>query len=594
MKLTKKSDRQPEQNLLSIQRILNQPGNDTAELLLLLFQSTTESIMVSDHENRIVVVNQAFTNVTGYTQAEVQGKNPAILSSGKQSEEFYRDMWRELEQTGNWSGEIWNRRKNGEEYPEYLHISTLHGPEGKLQGYAALFNDISIHKAREQELFEQANFDHLTGLPNRSLFLDRLKSTLAGGRRYHKHAALLFIDLDKFKWVNDHLGHRSGDMLLKKAGERLKKCLRESDTVARLGGDEFTVILPEIPDIQDAEVVADQIVKELTRPYELEGNTVAISGSVGIAVYPEDGENAEELMKNADTAMYSAKNKGRATFRFFKPAMNQKALERKSMENDLGRGIELDEFFPLFEPIVSLNTGRVAFMEVRVYWNHPARGLLPPEYFRRSLEDAGLAPRLGARTLRHICRQLQDWHKLEQYPSVALRLSSNNLEERDFAGKLAETLRRYKISGENLLIGVPGEVFRGQNSTSLHQALREIRDLNIRLFIDNYGGVAIHPVCLQKSRCGFLKLARDILPSLENQNQMNPALEQELEQELLKALLNMAHTFNIPVIVPALETAEQLRLYKNIGVDYAQGSHFSKPMHAAYVTEYLTQTRRRP
>lgn len=283
----------------------------------MIFDSASEAILVTDANNTIVSVNPAFTTMTGYTFNEVAGKNPSIFSSGRQNNEFYQVMWQALDVTGHWAGELWNKRKSGEEYAEWLSINVIYNPDGTKRLHVAIFSDITDKKRADELIWKQANYDHLTGLPNRSLFRDRLEQEIKLAHRLRQSAALFFIDLDHFKEVNDTLGHDAGDKLLVQAAERISQCVREADTVARMGGDEFTVILSQVNDATHVSKVAENIIQKLSKPFFIDDNKLDISASIGIALCPQDGSDAEQLLKNSDKAMYAAKAAGRNRFAYY-------------------------------------------------------------------------------------------------------------------------------------------------------------------------------------------------------------------------------------------------------------------------------------
>lgn len=290
---------------------------DDLQLAATIFQASSEAMIVTDADNRIITVNPAFSKLTGYEIDEVTGKNPSILKSGKQPAEFYREMWHALEETGHWDGEVWNTRKSGELYAEWLSINVIYNEDGSKRLYVAIFSDITEQKQAAELIWKQANFDQLTLLPNRRLFRDRLEQSIKVANRSKSAFALMFIDLDRFKEINDTLGHDIGDLLLVEAAARISQCVRETDTVARMGGDEFTVILTQISDLVYAGRISEAIIERLSQPFTIAGNEMSISASIGISIYPNDGDDAEKLLKHADIAMYAAKNSGRSQFSFF-------------------------------------------------------------------------------------------------------------------------------------------------------------------------------------------------------------------------------------------------------------------------------------
>lgn len=290
---------------------------DDLQLAASIFDAASEAMVVTDADNRIITVNPAFTEMTGYAINEVVGRNPGLLSSGRQSREFYQKMWQTLNMTGHWNGELWNKRKNGEEYAEHLSINVIYNEDGSKRLHVAIFSDVTEKKQADELIWRQANYDHLTALPNRQLFRDRLEQEIKVTHRSGRPLALLFIDLDRFKEINDTLGHDAGDKLLIQAADRINQCVRVTDTVARMGGDEFTVILPQVDDPIYSGIVADNMIQLLSRPYTIEGVEMFISASIGIASYPKDGVNAEQLLKNADIAMYDAKAAGRGQYSYY-------------------------------------------------------------------------------------------------------------------------------------------------------------------------------------------------------------------------------------------------------------------------------------
>jgi len=361
-----------------------------------VFKHALEAIMITNANNKIEMVNPAFSLISGYDVEEVLGKSPNILNSGKHDSRFYQQMWHALEQDSCWQGEIWNKRKTGEIYPEFLAISVVRDKNGDPLQYISLFSDITKHKKHEEDIWFQANYDSLTGLPNRDLFIDRLRNELNETKNSHNEVALLFIDLDRFKNVNDTWGHNSGDELLKLAAIRLRNCIREKDTVARFGGDEFVILLVGLSNRFAVERVVKNILARLAMPFHLSNNNEAVvSASVGITVAPNDGDSAELLLKNADTAMYQAKAAGRNTFQFFTKIMNEAVSKRMYIEQALRQAIKQDEFILHYQPVVSMNNGEIVGVEALIRWQHPNKGLIYPDDFIEIAEETGLIEPIG-------------------------------------------------------------------------------------------------------------------------------------------------------------------------------------------------------
>jgi diguanylate cyclase (GGDEF)-like protein/PAS domain S-box-containing protein len=355
-----------------------------------VFESTVESIVITDADQKILQVNEAFTRITGYSPAEAIGETPRVLKSDWHDEKFYKDMWKSINETGMWQGEVWDRRKNGEVFAGQLTISAIKDEKGSVRNYVGLFYDITEKKRTEERIQHLAYYDALTNLPNRSLFYNRLEHTISSSRRVRKRVALMFLDLDNFKIINDTLGHHVGDMLLKACASRLTECLRKDTTVARFGGDEFTVILENIKDPRAPVAVSERIKGVLSRHFTLEGHEVFVTTSIGISLYPDDADNVQTLVMNADTAMYHAKEQGGGRYQFFSKALNVKARERLRMGTLLRHALEKDEFILHYQPQVDLKTGLITGYEALVRWQQPGVGLTPPLQFIPVAEETGL------------------------------------------------------------------------------------------------------------------------------------------------------------------------------------------------------------
>jgi len=400
-------------SVLSISRDITErkQTEESMRLASLVYQNSSEAMTVTDDKDNIITINPAFTELTGYALEEVIGKNPKILKSGRHDQAFYQAMWHELNTTGRWQGEIWNRRKNGEVYPEWLTINTIFNENGSPCRRVALFADITEKKESEELVWQQANLDLLTGLPNRRMFHDRLDQEVKKVHRTGQVLALLLLDLDGFKDVNDTLGHDMGDILLKEAARRLSACVREIDTVARLGGDEFTIILGELDDIASVERVTQDILRRLAEPFLLGVEAAYISASIGVTLYPTDTTELDELLKNADQAMYAAKRQGRNRYSYFTPSMQEAAQVKMRLAVDLRNALAGSQFRVYYQPILELASGHIAKAEALIRWQHPTRGLVSPAEFIPIAEETGLIIDIGNWVFQEAARQVKRLRK---------------------------------------------------------------------------------------------------------------------------------------------------------------------------------------
>jgi diguanylate cyclase (GGDEF)-like protein/PAS domain S-box-containing protein len=424
------------------------------QLYSLVLKNSSEGMVVTDADNLIIAVNPAFSKITGYSFEEVKGKNPKMLKSGRHDRTFYHAMWDEITSTGQWQGEIWDKRKDGEIHAKWLTINTIRNDDGTIHRYVALFSDITEKKKSEELIWRQANFDTLTGLPNRDMFRDRLGQEVKKSIRAELPLALLLVDLDQFKEVNDTLGHAVGDMLLIEAAHRISACVRESDTVARLGGDEFTIVISEISDNTHVEDVAQKIISDLAEPFHLGDEVVYISASIGITLYPNDSIDIDALMKNADQAMYAAKNKGRNRFSYFTPLLQDSAQKRLRLTNDLRGALEAGQFSVHFQPIVALVTGRIHKAEALIRWHHSERGMVGPAEFIPLAEETGLINEIGDWVFKESARWAEHWRN-RFAPDFQVSVNKSPVqfrtENRHFSSQWAEHLRE---------LGLPGGEYR--------------------------------------------------------------------------------------------------------------------------------------
>ncbi len=541
------------------------------ELAALIFNNTSQAMMISDANNNIISVNPAFTQITGYTEEEVSGRNPSVVRSDKHDTAFYREMWSAVNDDGRWSGEIWNRRKNGNTYPQMLSINTIKDPQGNIEQYIALFSDISEKKKEEALIEKQANSDLLTELQNRRMFLVGLEQEISRSKRSGAAFALLFIDLDHFKEVNDGLGHEMGDLVLIEASRRIKEQIRASDIVSRFGGDEFTVILPEIKGTIGVEHTAQSIIRSLKRPFRVNSHEIYISASVGIALYPNDAADMNELLKNADQAMYQAKHSGRNRFNYFTASMQNSAQQRQHLLHDLHDALELGQFQLYYQPILDLKTEKIIKAEALIRWNHPVRGLVCPDDFVALAEQSGLIIEIGDWVFKEALQQTKKW---QQYYDKNFKVSINNspvqfrssMDLNDWFGHM-EALG---LSSQNSVIEITESMLTESNS-NIDDKLSRCRDAGFEIAIDDFGTGYSSLSYLKKFNVDYIKIDHSFIHNLSADSS---------DTALCKAMILMAHTLDIKVIAEGIETLQQREILTSMGCDYGQGYLFHKPMPA--------------
>ncbi len=543
-----------------------------------VFETATEAVMVTDTNNQIIKVNKAFSRITGYSAEEALGNSPSILQSGRHDQHYYTAMFQELKTNDSWSGEIWNRRKNGEAYPEWLAISAMRDTEGTLEGYVSLFSDITKRKKNEARIIHQANFDSLTGLANRNLFADRLSRSLDLAEREHNNLALLFIGLDNFKLVNETLGHSIGDQLLQEVATRLINCLRKSDTVARLGADEFAVIISEKGTLHNVEDLVNTVLTCIAEPYSLEGHDAFVSASIGVSVYPQDGIDTENLLRKADAAMYRAKENGRNKAQFFTLEMDQEAQERRELEKMLRQALINEEFSLNYQPIIDMNTGVISSAEALIRWHHPLKGIVSPQEFIPLAEEKELIVPIGEWVLREACTAAASWQKLfANSPCVSVNLSSCQLRRQNISKLLVKTLAETGLPADKLILEITESLLVSDNSETLTQ-LQEIRDLGVQLSIDDFGTGYSSLSYLKKFPINNLKIDRSFIMGLPDDHE---------DVALVNAIVAMSHSLGLKVIAEGVETQQQADFLKAINCQWIQGYLNSKPLPESGFIDYL-------
>ena len=546
--------------------------------LSMAVEQSSASVFITDAEGTIEYVNPRFTEVSGYEFLEVIGKKSSILKSGYTAEEEYKDLWETITAGKVWRGELYNKRKNGEFIWEQVTVSSIKDENFKITHYVAVKEDVTTNKEYEKKIVRQANFDSLTELPNRLLAVDRLSQAISRAQREKKLVMVMIIDLDQFKVVNDTLGHMFGDELLVEAARRLLFAVRGTDTVARLGGDEFLVILPDLDDVRNSVMVANKILEAFSSPFVLDGKEHFVTASIGMTVFPEDGIDPHILLRNADAAMYRAKEDTRNTFRFFTPVMNEKIVDRMNIESNLRHAIEKDELFLVYQPLVDIQ-GKFVGAEALLRWNSPATGLVMPDKFISLAEETGLIVPIGNWVLENACKQAKSWmDEMGRQFRISINVSSRQFKGNDIVKSVIDTLRDTGLELSCLELEVTERMLI-EDAPRTSRILNQLNDIGVKLSIDDFGTGYSALSYLKKYPFHTLKIdrafVRDITIDVE-------------DAALSTAIIAMAHSLGLEVIGEGVETEEQLEFLRFKGCDFVQGFYFSKPLVPVDFIEFAT------
>lgn len=538
-----------------------------------VFDNTREGVVIADLTPRIVGVNRAYSEITGYSEAEVIGRNPSLLKSGRQNSDYYQAMWASILETGHWQGEVWNRRKNGEIFPQWLTISTVYDSDDMPTHYVGVMTDISQLKSSEAQLDHLAHHDPLTGLPNRLLLQSRLIHALERAERHRQRVAVLYIDLDRFKTINDSLGHPVGDELLQALAKRMTGRLREDDTLGRLGGDEFLLILEDLEHAENVVNLAQSLIQLLEGVFVLpSGHKVYVGASIGISLFPDDGSTVTELIQHADVAMYQAKESGRNTYSFYTPELTHAANERLDLEARIRRGLANNEFVLYYQPQIDIHTGALMGCEALVRWNTADEGMISPMRFIPLAEETGLIVPLGEWVMQTACAQARAWLDAG-FPALlmSVNLSVRQLQQRDVVSRISAILDRTDLPPGQLKLELTESMIMGQGDQAV-ELLHAIKALGVSLSIDDFGTGYSSLAYLKRFPIDEVKIDQSFVRDIpQDVNDM----------EIASAIIGMAQGLRLKVTAEGVETEAQLSFLRNQGCHAYQGFLFSRAVPAA-------------
>lgn len=543
-----------------------------------VYKNTNEGIVVTDPSAIIQSINPAFTRITGYDAEEVMDKNISLVKSGRHDKAFYVKFWNTLKETGSWQGEFWNRHKNGTIYPQWLNISAIHGPDGAVCKYVGVFSDLTIIKESEENLLYLLGHDPLTDLPNRHLIHERLIFTLGEAKSKKSMVALLLLDLDRFKVINDTMGHDVGDRLLILVGKRISETLSIQNTLGRMGGDEFCVIMPELSHTQDAGHMARCLLGLFSKPFIIEEMEYFVGVSIGIGVFPLDGDDVKTLVKNTDAAMYHAKEQGRNNFQFYHDALNTDAMAHMLMEGNLRNALEKDEFLMYYQPQMDLKTGALIGAEALIRWIHPVQGMVSPGEFIPLAEETGLIIPIGSWALETACKQSQTWWQAGFLPiQVAVNLSGIQFKQPDFTDLVIGVLEKTQLDSQWLELELTESIAMG-DLEGTQSKLNVLSNAGIKLAIDDFGTGFSSLSYLKRFPIDTLKI---------DQSFVRNCTENSEDAAIIRTFIGLAHSLGMKVVAEGVETKEQLKFLHDQNCNEIQGYYYGRPVPAKDFAEFM-------
>lgn len=558
--------------------LVNEKAQRDLTLTASVFDGSVQAIMLTNIDNTIIKVNEAFAAVTGWQDDEIISEPLSLLDSGRHDEEFFSDIFNHLEMYGEWQGEIWSQRKGGEIFPEYRSIVAVRDDSDQLTHYVHMFTDISGEKFAAERIQRLAHYDPITDLPNRVLFQERLSMTLEQMHRTGKYMALLLLDLDGFKAVNDSYGHAAGDSLIRTIASRLSERLRKVDIVARIGGDEFAVVISCLDKVEDAQDLTKKLLDIVIEPCDINGNEHLVSASVGISVYPNDGEDVQTLMKCADVAMYRAKEQGNNSYAFFEVEMNQRIAQRLMLTGQLRHALTEDQFLLYYQPQYDVKTGLVTGVEALARWLTSEQGIVEPDRFIPVAEESGLIMPLGNWVIKEACKQAKNWQDRNiDFGVISVNISGHQFHDENLVSVVSEALTQSQLDAKYLALEVTESwVMAGQYQTLAQ--LEELRELGVKLIVDDFGIAHSSMSYLQRFPISCLKIDRSFINNIPSSSD---------DSAISAAIIAMGHSLGLSVIASGVETDEQLDFLKSTGCNHVQGFYFAEPMPAGQMVRHI-------